>query len=287
MDTPEIWFPNLGIKIQHLSRVAITIFNIDIYWYAIIIVIGILCGLLLAQHEAKRTNQNPDIYWDFAIIAIFISIICARLYYVIFSWDSYKNNLIKIFAIREGGLAIYGGIIGGILTAIVFCKVRKIKLGVLADVTAPSLLLGQSIGRWGNFVNREAFGDYTDSLFALRYKLEQVSNVPVSVFEKRLIYNGVEYIQVQPTFLYESVWNLAVFIILIMYKKNKKFDGEIFILYLFGYPLGRIWIEGLRTDQLLLGGTSIAVSQLLSAVLIIISIILLVYNRLKLKKHNL
>lgn len=283
MDTPEIWFPNLGIKIQHLSRVAITIFNIDIYWYAIIIVTGILCGLLLAQHEAKRTNQNPDIYWDFTIIAIFVSVICARLYYVIFSWDSYKNNLIKIFAIREGGLAIYGGIIGGAITAIIFCKLRNIKLGVLADVAAPSLLLGQIIGRWGNFVNREAFGGYTDSLFALRYKLEQVSNVPPSVFDKKILYNGVEYIQVQPTFLYESLWNLIIFILLMLYKRNKKFDGEIFILYLLGYSLGRVWIEGLRTDQLMLGSTSIAVSQLLSAILIVITIILLIYKRIKLK----
>lgn len=283
MDTPEIWFPNLGIKIQHLSRVAITIFNIDIYWYAIIIVTGILCGLLLAQHEAKRTNQNPDIYWDFTIIAIFVSVICARLYYVIFSWDSYKNNLIKIFAIREGGLAIYGGIIGGAITAIIFCKLRNIKLGVLADVAAPSLLLGQIIGRWGNFVNREAFGGYTDSLFALRYKLEQVSNVSPSVFDKKILYNGVEYIQIQPTFLYESLWNLIIFILLMLYKKNKKFDGEIFILYLLGYSLGRVWIEGLRTDQLMLGSTSIAVSQLLSAILIVITIILLIYKRIKLK----
>lgn len=283
MDTPEIWFPNLGIKIQHLSRVAITIFNIDIYWYAIIIVTGILCGLLLAQYEAKRTNQNPDIYWDFTIIAIFVSVICARLYYVIFSWDSYKNNLIKIFAIREGGLAIYGGIIGGAITAIIFCKLRNIKLGVLADVAAPSLLLGQIIGRWGNFVNREAFGGYTDSLFALRYKLEQVSNVPPSVFDKKILYNGVEYIQIQPTFLYESLWNLIIFILLMLYKKNKKFDGEIFILYLLGYSLGRVWIEGLRTDQLMLGSTSIAVSQLLSAILIVITIILLIYKRIKLK----
>lgn len=283
MDIPEIWFPNLGIKIQHLSRVAITIFNIDIYWYAIIIVTGILCGLLLAQHEAKRTNQNPDIYWDFTIIAIFVSVICARLYYVIFSWDYYKNNLIKIFAIREGGLAIYGGIIGGAITAIIFCKLRNIKLGVLADVAAPSLLLGQIIGRWGNFVNREAFGGYTDSLFALRYKLEQVSNVPPSVFDKKILYNGVEYIQVQPTFLYESLWNLIIFILLMLYKRNKKFDGEIFILYLLGYSLGRVWIEGLRTDQLMLGSTSIAVSQLLSAILIVITIILLIYKRIKLR----
>lgn len=284
MDTPEIWFPNLGIKIQHLNRVAIDIFGLDIYWYAIIIVTGMVLALFLAQHEAKRTNQNPDIYWDFSIYAIIVAVVFARLYYVIFSWDSYKDNLIKIFATREGGLAIYGGIIGGVLTAVVFCKLKKIKLGVLADVAAPSLLLGQIIGRWGNFVNREAFGGYTDSLFALRYRADQVSNIPTSVFDKKILYNGVEYIQVQPTFLYESVWNLAVFVLLMIYKKHKKFDGEIFLLYMLGYSMGRVWIEGLRTDQLILGSTNIAISQLLSVFLIVISISLLVYNRVKLKR---
>jgi phosphatidylglycerol:prolipoprotein diacylglycerol transferase len=283
MDTPEIWFPNLGIKIQHLDRVALSVFGIEIYWYAIIIVSGMILAFMLAQHEAKRTGQDPDMYWDFGIIAIMISVICARIYYVAFSWDMYKDNLIKVFATREGGLAIYGGVIGGILTGVVFCKVKKIKLGVLADVGGPSLILGQAIGRWGNFINREAFGRYTESLFALRYKIEQVSNIPQSVFDKKILYNGVEYIQVQPTFLYESLWNLAVFAFLIWYKKNKKFDGEVFLFYLLGYSLGRVWIEGLRTDQLLIGTTGIAVSQVLSGLLIVVSIVLLVYNRRKVK----
>lgn len=283
MNTPEIWFPNLGIEIQHLDRVAVSIFGIDIYWYAIIIVSGTILAFLLAQYEAKRTGQDPELYWDFAIIAILVAIVCARIYFVVFSWDTYKDNLIKIFATREGGLAIYGGIIGGALTAVVFCKIRKVKLGILADVAAPSLLLGQIIGRWGNFINREAFGGYTESILALRYKVEQVYKIPQSVFDKKILYNGVEYIQVQPTFLYESLWNLAVFILLMWYKKHKKFDGEIFILYLLGYSLGRVWIEGLRTDQLMLGNTNIAVSQLLSAVLIVVSICLLVYNRIKMK----
>lgn len=283
MNTPEIWFPNLGIKIQHLDKVAISIFGIDIYWYAIIIVSGMVIAFLLAQHEAKRVGQDPELYWDFAIVAIPVSVICARIYFIIFSWDIYKNNLAKIFAIREGGLAIYGGIIGGILVSVIFCKLRKIKLGIFADVAAPSLLLGQIIGRWGNFVNREAFGGYTESLLALRYKAEQVYKIPQSVFDRKILYNGVEYIQVQPTFLYESLWNLAIFVILLWYKKYKKFDGEIFILYLLGYSLGRVWIEGLRTDQLMLGTTNIAVSQLLSAIFIVISICLLVYNRIKMK----
>lgn len=282
MDTPDIWFPNLGIKIQHLDKVAISIFGIPIYWYAIIIVTGMILAILLAQYHAKKEGQNPDDYWDFSIIAIIISVIFARIYYVIFSWDLYKNDLLKIFATREGGLAIYGGIIGGALTAIVFCKIKKIKLGILADIAAPSLVLGQVIGRWGNFINREAFGGYTDSLLAMRYKLEQVSYVPQAVFDKKILYNGVEYIQVQPTFLYESLWNLAVFVILMILRKYKKFDGEIFLLYILGYSLGRAWIEGLRTDQLLI--SNIAISQLLSVILIFVSIILLVYNLVKSKR---
>lgn len=284
MNTPEIWFPNLGIEIQHLDRVAVSIFGIEIYWYAIIIVSGMILAFMLAQHEAKRTGQDPDMYWDFGIIAIIVAVICARLYFVVFSWDMYKDNLIKIFATREGGLAIYGGVIGGIATGVVFSKIKKVKLGKLADVAGPSIILGQAIGRWGNFINREAFGGYTESLFALRYKIEQVYDIPQSVFDKKILYNGVEYIQVQPTFLYESLWNLAVFTFLICYKKNKKFEGEVFILYLLGYSLGRVWIEGLRTDQLIIGSTGIAVSQLLAALLIVASIVLLVYNRRKIKK---
>jgi len=284
MNTPDIWFPNLGIKINHLSRVAVTIFGVDIYWYAVLIVSGMILAVFLAQHEAKRTGQDPELYWDFAVTAILCSVICARIYYVVFSWDYYKNNLIKIFAIREGGLAIYGGVIGGMITAYVYCKVKKIKFGLLADTAAPSLILGQIIGRWGNFFNREAFGGYTNSLFAMRYKVSQISNIPNTVFDKKILIDGVEYVQVQPTFLYESCWNLAVFIFLLWLKRRKKFDGEIILFYLLGYSLGRVWIEGLRTDQLLIGSTGIAVSQLLSAVLIVISTILIVYNLRKSKK---
>lgn len=286
MDTPDIWFPNLGIKINSLNKVALSLFGIDIYWYAIIITTAIVIGIFLAQREAIRLGQDPDMYWDFSLIAIIVAVICARLYYVIFSWDDYKDNLLKIFATREGGLAIYGGIIGGAITALIFCKLKHVKLGLFLDIAAPSLLLGQIIGRWGNFVNREAFGNYTDSLFALRYKASQVSIIPSTVFDKKILYNGVEYIQVQPTFLYESLWNLGVFILIYFYKKNKKFDGEIILLYLLGYSLGRVWIEGLRTDQLIISNTGIAISQLLSALIIAVSLCLLIYNRLKYQRKG-
>ena len=279
-EMPEIWFPNLGIKIKELNNVAFTVFGLNVYWYGVIIGLGIIISLALAVKEAKRTGQNPDNYMDFTMIAIVICVICARLYYVIFSWDYYSQHLNEIFATRNGGLAIYGGIIGGIATAIVYTKVKKLNFWLFADTTAPSLLLGQIIGRWGNFFNREAFGGYTDGLFAMRYMKEQVSHIPQSVLDNIINVNGVQYIQVQPTFLYESLWNLVVFVILMILKRRKKFDGEIFGLYLLGYGLGRVWIEGLRTDQLILGNTGIPVSQLLSAIIIIISIVIL-YIRYK------
>ena len=275
---PEVWFPNLGIEIQKLDNVAFNIFGLDVYWYGLIIGIGILSGLILAVHEAKRTGQNPDDYMDFVLVAIVACVIGARLYYVAFSWDNYKDDLMSIFALREGGLAIYGGIITAVICAILFTRYKKMNFWLFADTAAPSLILGQIIGRWGNFFNREAFGGYTDGLFAMRYIKDQTYNIAQSVLDKTVFVNGIEYIQVHPTFLYESLWNLGVLVILLIVKRKKKFDGEIFGIYILGYALGRVWIEGLRTDQLLIGDTGIAVSQLLSGVLIFVGIGLLYYS---------
>lgn len=278
---PEIWFPNLGIEIDHLSRTAFTVFGQDIYWYGIFIGLGVVLGVLLALHEAKRTGQNPDTYLDFIIYAMIIAIIGARLYYVIFSWDFYSQHPEKIFAIREGGLAIYGGIIGGVLTAIVYSRVKKKNFWVMADTMAPSLILGQMLGRWGNFFNKEAFGGFTDNLFAMRYQLSQVraSDVTPDILQNLVTVNGVDYIQVHPTFLYESFWSLCVFIILLILQRKKNFNGQVCATYFFGYALGRVWIEGLRTDQLCIG--NVPVSQALSAVLIIASVVLYVYCKKK------
>lgn len=278
---PEIWFPNLGIEIDHLSRTAFTVFGQDIYWYGIFIGLGVILGVLLALHEAKRTGQNPDTYLDFIIYAMIIAIIGARLYYVIFSWDFYSQHPEKIFAIREGGLAIYGGIIGGVLTAIVYSHLKKKSFWVMADTMAPSLILGQMLGRWGNFFNKEAFGGFTDNLFAMRYQLSQVhaSDVTPDILQNLVTVNGVDYIQVHPTFLYESMWSLCVFIILLILQRKKKFDGQVCATYFFGYALGRVWIEGLRTDQLCIG--NVPVSQALSAVLIIASVVVYFYCKKK------
>lgn len=278
---PEIWFPHMGIEIEHLSRTAFTILGREVYWYGIFIGLGVILGVLLVLHEAKRTGQNPDTYLDFAIYAVIFAVIGARLYYVLFSWDFYSQNPEKIFALREGGLAIYGGVIGGVLTAVLYAKWKKLNFWLLADTTAPSLILGQVLGRWGNFFNREAFGGYTDNFFAMRYPLTDVraSDVTPDILEHLVHVNGVDYIQVHPTFLYESVWNFGVLLLLLWMQRHKKFDGQVTALYFLGYALGRVWIEGLRTDQLMIG--HFAVSQVLSAVLILAAIVLYVYRKKK------
>ena len=280
----DVSFVHLGITIEHL-RNSISIGGFEIAFYGIIIGIGMLAGLYMAQRDARRRGQDPELYLDFALYAIIFSIIGARLYYVIFDWELYKDNPIEIFNLRGGGLAIYGGIIGAVLTLIVFTKIRKVSFFSMADTGCIGLITGQIIGRWGNFFNCEAFGGYTDSLLAMRLKMSLVNPSMISqeLLDHRIVENGVEYIQVHPTFLYESLWNLGVLIFLLWYRKRKKFDGEILWMYLLGYGLGRAWLEGLRTDQLLFFGTGIPVSQALSMVLVAAASAVIIWKRSKLK----
>ncbi|MGN0331793.1 MAG: prolipoprotein diacylglyceryl transferase [Lachnospiraceae bacterium] len=279
-----IEFPNIGI---HLSNVGdhITIFGFDIAFYGIIIGIGILVGLFIAIDGAKRTGQNPEIYYDLVIYAVIFSVIGARIYYVAFSWDMYKNDLKSIFNTRQGGLAIYGGIIAAVITVIVFSRVKKLSAPLLFDTAGPGLVAGQMIGRWGNFFNREAFGEYTNNPLAMRLPTDAVRSSEITEMMKEHMetVNGVSYIQVHPTFLYESLWCMMVLILLLLYRKHKKFDGEVFLLYMFGYGAGRVWIEGLRTDQLLIPGTELPVSQILAGTLVIVSAVLTFWNRRKCK----
>lgn len=269
----SIRFPHLGIYLEHVGK-NFTVFGISIAYYGVIIAVGMLAGILLATYEAKRTGQNPDDYFDLAIIAIICSVIGARLYYVIFSWDLYKDNLWSILNLRQGGLAIYGGVIAAIITAVVFAKVKGLSFPRLADTAGLGLILGQIIGRWGNFFNREAFGGYTDGLFAMQLPLSAVrsSDVTDSLLQHVVEVNGISYIQVHPTFLYESLWNLILLILLILFTRHKRFDGEVFLLYLAGYGIGRFWIESLRTDQLLLPVIGYPVSMALAALLVIVSV---------------
>lgn len=277
-----IEFPNLGIHLSSLGD-HITVFGFDIAYYGIIIGLGILAGIFIAAAEAKHTGQNPENYYDLAIYAVIFSILGARIYYVAFSWDMYKDNLKSIFNIRQGGLAIYGGVIAAVITVIIFAKIKNLSAPLLFDTAGLGLVAGQMIGRWGNFCNREAFGEYTDGLFAMRLPTDAVrsSDITELMREHMETVEGVSYIQVHPTFLYESVWCLMVLVIMLLYRKHKKFEGEVFLIYLLSYGLGRVWIEGLRTDQLWIPGTEIPVSQVLAGVLVVVSAGLIVYCRRK------
>ena len=280
----EISFPNLGIYLKNVGK-SIDLFGIEIAYYGIIIGTAILLGFWIAAREAKRTGQNPENYLDMGIIGVIAGIVGARLYYVIFSWDMYKDNLLDIFNLREGGLAIYGGVIAAVISVLVLAKVKHLSAPQIFDTIAMALLNGQMLGRWGNFFNREAFGGYTDSLFEMRLPLDAVRSSDVTEQMRRHIerIDGVSYIQVHPTFLYESLWCMVLLIILFAYRKHKKYEGELFLMYLFGYGLGRFWIEGLRTDQLLLPGVGIAVSQLLAGAIVVGTGAAMLYLR---KKHK-
>ena len=283
--TRTIDFPHLGIYLSSVGN-HITVFGFDIAYYGMIIGAGILAGIFMAVYEAKRTGQKEEDYYDLSICAVIISIIGARAYYVIFSWDMYKDDLLSIFNLRQGGLAIYGGVIAAVLTVIVFAKVKKLSAAQIFDTAGLGLVLGQAIGRWGNFFNREAFGEYTDGLFAMKLPVDAVRSSDITDLMRKHMetVDGASYIQVSPTYLYESMWCLALLILLLLYRRHKKFQGEVFLMYLFGYGAGRAWIEGLRTDQLWIPGTEIPVSQVLAGTIVVVSFVLIVYNRIKIKK---
>lgn len=266
----DIYFPHIGVGIRNLHN-SISIFGFKIAYYGIIIACGMIMGLLIASKDYKRHGGNPEDISDLAIFSIFFAILGARLYYVAFEWSYYKDHLLEIINLRRGGLAIYGGVIASTISCYVFTKRRKIKFHTIADSAVIGLILGQAIGRWGNFFNAEAFGGFTENFFAMRIKLSIVGSNMLNqeVISKAVNVGGCEYIQVHPTFLYESVWNLLVCIVLYFTSGKKKFDGQIFYEYLMLYGLGRFFIEGLRTDSLIIWGTGIAVSQLLSGVLFV------------------
>ncbi|HAE91792.1 phosphatidylglycerol:prolipoprotein diacylglycerol transferase [Tissierella praeacuta DSM 18095] len=241
-----------------MDPVAFQLFGLEIRWYGILIATGVLIGTILALRETKRVGLDEEILMDFLIWEIPLCLVGARLYYVIFSWDFYKDNPIEALNIRNGGLAIHGAIITAIIVAIVFTKIRKIEFWTIADICAPSLILAQSIGRWGNFINQEAHGGPT--------------NLPWGI-----MVNGIK---VHPTFLYESIWNFLVFLFLLWYGNNKqKIKGEVFLLYLSLYSFIRFFIEGLRTDSLMLG--PIRVAQLVSIVGFVIPIYIFYRRRKK------
>ena len=279
----DIRFPNLGWLFENVPD-GFTIFGIELKLYGLIISLGFLLGYLSAYYEAKRTKQDPDLYTDYVTYMVIPAIIGARMYYVIFAFDKYKDNLWEIFNIRAGGLAIYGGIIACVITLVVFAKKRKQNMFLMSDTCAMGLLIGQILGRWGNFFNREAYGGYTDSLFAMAIPVQDAQVVNEELLSHLVYLDGIPYIQVHPTFLYESLWNLGLLIIIFFYRKHKKFHGEITAIYFLGYGIGRFWIEGLRQDQLILAtisGVAIPVSQLLAAIMVVVSVVFIIYGRKK------
>ncbi|MBO5468624.1 MAG: prolipoprotein diacylglyceryl transferase [Lachnospiraceae bacterium] len=300
----EIRFPHLGIVLKHVAD-GFSIGGFEIRFYGMIIALGFILGYLLIAKEAKRTNQDPEMYLDYMLWLVIPAILGARIYYVIFSLGDYvkegqslKDTLLGLINIRGGGLAIYGGVIAGIIVLLIFAKKRKVKVMLMLDTCAMGLLVGQILGRWGNFFNREAFGGYTDSLFAMaipvewfggkNYLLRTVNNgiITQEMIDHVVNFDGMEFIQVHPTFLYESLWNLAVLLIIFLYRRHKKFDGEMFAMYIWGYGLGRVWIEGLRTDSLMLPGVNFRVSQLLAALCVVAASIYMIYKRMELKRNT-
>ncbi len=263
----HISFPGLGIELE-VSRAAFSIFGMDIYTYGILIAAGLLLAFWYAVREADRVGLKQDDLLNMFIVAVPTAIVCARLYYVVFSWDSYKNDLLSIFDIRSGGLAIYGGVIGAVLAVYIYCRVKNVKIGTVLDILAVGLLIGQAVGRWGNFVNGEAFGSSTTLPWAMTI-----------VCDGKTVTEGAH-----PTFLYESLWNAAGIAVLIAYKRKTVFRGELFCGYMVWYGTGRTLIEGLRTDSLYWG--AFRVSQLLSAALVIAGIALISVNRRKARLKN-
>ena len=270
----SIHFPHLGIHLGHVGK-TIQFLGIDIAYYGIVIAVSMIAGVALVLAEARRTGQDEDFYLDMLILSIVIGIVGARAYYVVFSWDSYRDDLLEIFNIRNGGLAIYGGILSGVATACIYTRRKKIPLGQMVDTACLGLVLGQILGRWGNFFNREAFGGYTDNLLAMQLPVDAVRQreITAQMWEHVQSIGGVAYFQLHPTFLYESMWIIMVLAFLLWYRKKKRLQGEVFLLYLVGYGLGRVWIEGLRTDQLRMAvlGLRFPVSQLLSLILVVAS----------------
>lgn len=284
-DLYEIYFPKLGWRFN-INPTAFTVFGIDIQWYGIIITFGLLLAMLYCFPKMKRFGLDADRVIDVVICGVIGGIVGARVYYVLMRWDEYAGDWKKIFNSRNGGLAIYGGLIGAVLVGLIICRIRKVKKLPMLDVAVIGFLIGQGVGRWGNFVNQEAFGTNTDSLFGMTGGTIQQTIINESAYLDGSMYQaGIEISEkyaVHPCFLYESLWCLLGFVLLAWFSKRRKYDGQLFLMYLTWYGVERFFVEGLRTDSLMLG--NIRVSQALSAVLVIVSVIVQVIMLSRVKR---
>lgn len=286
MGLKDISFPGIDLTLKNVPK-TFTVFGFEIAMYGIVIAVAMMLAFALCLKLAKDDGQDTETYWDFVIYAVIFAVIGARLYYVIFSWDYYSQDLLKIFDIREGGLAIYGGVIGGFATCFIYCKIKKLNPFRILDVASAGLLVGQILGRWANFFNRECFGGYCDNAFRMLLPENAVraDEITDEMIANIVTVDGIQCISVHPTFLYESLLNVLVLTAYLIYRKHKKFNGELALLYLGGYGLVRFFVEGLRTDQLKFPGTSIAVSQMLGIFLfvgaVVAEIAILMYRKKK------
>ena len=274
-------FPGLGIGEFEVNSVAFSVFGISIAWYALIITFGLVLAIVYTMYRAKQIGIKYEEIIDFAIFVVPFGILGARIYYVLCELDRYKSFW-EIFDIRSGGLAIYGGIIAGAITVFVVCKVKKISFPAFGDCIVPGLIMAQSIGRWGNFMNVEAFGGVTDAPWRMcspSIASYLANYVGIDAETYSAILDGS--LGVHPTFFYESFWNLIGFIAINFFYKHKKYDGQIILLVFGWYGLGRAWIEGLRTDSLYIPGTALRVSQVLALLIFVACLALLIYFAIK------
>lgn len=278
----DLAFPNLNIFIEKMNSF-ITIGNFTIAYYGIIIAIGMLLSFFVVLQIAKKKNINEDYFYDIFIIAIIFGIIGARIYYVLFNLDYYMKDPVKILDIRGGGLAVYGGIILTFIALFVYFRIKKIEALKVLDVAIIGLPLGQAIGRWGNFFNMEAFGTYTNNIFAMRLNKSKLDSSVIDMTQLLNIINDgdAEYIQAHPTFLYESFFCLLLFVtLIIVIMKFHKFNGEIVAMYLIGYGIIRFFIESLRTDSLMIG--TFKISKIVAVVCFLVGLVLIIINIYKL-----
>ena len=267
----SIEFPYLKLTLDYVP-VSFQIFGMEVTIYGLLIALGVLLGIAFVVLEARRRNQDQNKYLDMMILSLAGAVVGSRLFYVAFSWELYKSNPVEILNIRSGGYAFYGGLLAGILVAGVFAKIAGLDFWEMADHAAMGVLIAQMIGRWGDFFNRASFGEYTEAATAMQLPLSAVRSGEVSglMRDNLVVADGISYIQVHPVFLYESLWCLVLLVTLLALRRKKQYSGQLFMIYLAGYGLGRFFFEWLRTDKLYIPGTHIGVSLVISAALFVI-----------------
>ena len=294
-----IYFPGTGINFGNVPS-GINVFGFEIKFYGMIIALGFILALLSAMREAKLSGQDEEKYLDFLLVLIVPAILGARIYYILFKLEDFvipgqslKETILGMLNLRNGGLAVYGGLIVGVIVVVLFSKKNRMSIPLFGDTITMGILIGQMLGRWGNFFNREVFGDYTNSFIRMGIPVGYYSNsfmeylkangiVTETMLANQEVINGVSCITVHPTFLYECLWNLALLVFMLIYRKRKKFDGELSMMYLVGYGVGRFLIEGIRTDSLMIG--PLKVSQVVAASCVVVGGAVLLYNYIRIKK---